>query len=642
MSWASGNKRWTLPFVSLNGTECRVDIYKKNYTGSEVITLTGCAVPIEWSEDDDEDLLNVIRAKTGTLNVIEENYGDLQELYPSLSTDHYIEVYYGREYDDEDDTVGRAKLVFVGFMRAQTFENDWVSGPRELSFNITSPLGLLDGLLFAKPTDPSFKTMGTLLREVIDTLNANIGFVFFPDNDISKTYCMFHMLLSSNVVTPENVEYHYNQTASDLFSQLTFKDFIEGICNCFGLIVHDDIYENFISFVFSRFDYTGKYSRISKYQLSDGQNRSNISVNGATEFDMTTATYVASDDNKESIILPLNKIDINYQGGFFSSKKIPFDHCHRVMSGGTGLVGYSLAVNIPLNNELSSDKLLTNPFLASNGRLSTPGVAFVGLGKDSVQEMILIQTGTGWSTGTPILFKWILTDRPYQTAEIKFNGRYGSSVENLDNPGTTPTIHLYIKCYDKYLVGNSASASWQSTAGSRLCGWGEQSILIGQPPYKGCPIEIWMSMDLQYLDSNYIYTIQDFSLESGYNEFGRYVYANSEWDHQVIQGAVSEVYGSVDCLFTDQVWTANLLSGLDGNGHVSYPENPYNTAYRYLLISQNRLQVVVKGTIPYYAYIMKIVYFNTNWRWRIIAIAFNPIDDEYTITMHRSSTIEQQ
>ena len=104
MSWASGNKRWTLPFMSLNGTECRVDIYKKNYTGSEVITLTGCAVPIEWSEDDDEDLLNVVRAKTGTLNVIEENYGDLQELYPSLSTDHYIEVYYGEtiEYDEDD------------------------------------------------------------------------------------------------------------------------------------------------------------------------------------------------------------------------------------------------------------------------------------------------------------------------------------------------------------------------------------------------------------------------------------------------------------------------------------------------------------------------------------------------------------
>ena len=37
-------KRWTVPFVSLSGIECRVDIYDEGWTG-EVTTLQGAASP---------------------------------------------------------------------------------------------------------------------------------------------------------------------------------------------------------------------------------------------------------------------------------------------------------------------------------------------------------------------------------------------------------------------------------------------------------------------------------------------------------------------------------------------------------------------------------------------------------------------
>lgn len=646
MSWASGNKRWTLPFVSLNGTECRVDIYKKNYTGSEVITLTGCAVPIEWSEDDDEDLLNVVRAKTGTLNVIEENYGDLQELYPSLSTDHYIEVYYGEtiEYDEDDGSIisREDKLIFVGFMQAQTFENEWKSGPRELSFNIMSPLGLADGLMFNKPTTPSFKSLGTLLREVVDGMNANIGYIVFPDPDSGgsmKTYCMFHMLLCSNVVTPEDGPYKYQLTTSDLFSQRSYREFIEGLCNCFGMMVHDHINKDgYVQLVFSRYDYTGKYSNISKYQLADGRYRNHITVDGNTENNLSNNTSISADDNVESLILPLNKIDITYNGGFFNSASLPFGHCSRYAGGGSGLLGWSMAYNIPINGELSSDKLISSPTLNSNGRLSSPGVVFAGVGQDSPQEMVLIQKGTGWETGVPVIFKWTLCDRPWQSFRISFNGKYGNSITNLDNPGTAPTIHLFIKCGSRYYT----NSGWSTSQDAYTTSFGEHTISVSDigTNGRGYPLEIYITTDLQYLNADYIYTIQDFKIENGLGEFFNYVYGDNGSDKHIIDGAASEVSGSVECLFSDQALTANLLSALGGNSSVGYPENPYYSAYRYLIVSQNRLQVRVKGTVPDYAYILKTIYFNTGWRWRIIAIGFNPIDDEYTITMHRSSTIE--
>lgn len=646
MSWALGNKRWTLPFMSLNGMECRVDIYKKGYTGSEVTTLTGAAVPIRWDEDDDEDLLNVVRVKTGELNVIEMNYGDLRELYPSLSNDHYIEVYYGEiiEYDEDDGSIisREDRLIFVGFMQAQTFENEWVSGPRTLSFNIMSPLGLADGLMFNKPTTPSFKSLGTLLREIIDGLNANIGFVVFPDPDSNgsmKTYCMFHMLLCSNVVTPEDGPYKYNLTTADLFSQRSYREFLEGLCNCFGMMVHDNINVGQIQLVFSRFDYTGKYSWTSRYQLADGQSRSHISVDGNTESDLATATSVSADDNTESLILPLNKIDITYDGGFFKSASLPFDRCSRYAGGGTGLSGWQMAYNIPINGELTSDKLISNPFLNSNGRLSSPGVVFAGVGQDSPEEMVLIQKGTGWETGVPVIFKWTLYERPWQSFHISFNGKYGSSIANLDNPDDgDATIHLFIKCGNRYYT----NSGWGTTVNSYNTAFGDHTIAVSDLSTigRGYPLEIWMTIDLQYLNADYIYTIQKFKVERGTGEFYEYVYGENGSDERTIDGDVSEVSGSVDCLFSDQALTNNLLSAIGGNASVGYPENPYYSAYRYLIVSQNRLQVRVKGTVPDYAYILKTIYFNTGWRWRIIAIGFNPIDDEYTITMHRSSTIE--
>jgi hypothetical protein len=77
MAWTNGNKRWTVQFKSLNGTTCRIDIYKRGYTGTIVDTLIAAANPINYSEDNDSDLLNnVIRFRTGYLRLIENYYND--------------------------------------------------------------------------------------------------------------------------------------------------------------------------------------------------------------------------------------------------------------------------------------------------------------------------------------------------------------------------------------------------------------------------------------------------------------------------------------------------------------------------------------------------------------------------------------
>ena len=65
-------KKYTIPFKSLAGKDCRIDIYDSTYSGSTVTTLKGAAQPVVIQEEDDESLLTVLRPTTGYISVVEE------------------------------------------------------------------------------------------------------------------------------------------------------------------------------------------------------------------------------------------------------------------------------------------------------------------------------------------------------------------------------------------------------------------------------------------------------------------------------------------------------------------------------------------------------------------------------------------
>ena len=80
-------KRWTIPFKSLNGTNCRIDIYDEGWSGAvtELSTANAntpgvaAADPFYYEENNDESLLEVIRYRTGYINLVETIYGGLAD-----------------------------------------------------------------------------------------------------------------------------------------------------------------------------------------------------------------------------------------------------------------------------------------------------------------------------------------------------------------------------------------------------------------------------------------------------------------------------------------------------------------------------------------------------------------------------------
>ena len=176
MAWSNGNLRWQLQFASKSNVACCVDIYMRDYTGSTVTQLTGAATPIYWDEDNDENLLNVVRSKTGYLNVIENTYHELNALHPATDIDHYVEVYYG------------STLVFTGFIKAQSFDVPYAPGPRTLKLPITSPLEVMDGLSMAVLSQPVYRTLGLILYTALHTVPANITQIIFPTGKIGRAH----------------------------------------------------------------------------------------------------------------------------------------------------------------------------------------------------------------------------------------------------------------------------------------------------------------------------------------------------------------------------------------------------------------------------------------------------------------------
>lgn len=93
--------------------------------------------------------------------------------------------------------------------------------------------------------------------------------------------------------------------------------------------------------------------------------------------------------------------------------------------------------------------------------------------------------------------------------------------------------------------------------------------------------------------------------------------------------------GSIDLLFSMFRKNSNMVGS-------DIKSASQTTPYLYLFTSQDRLQTkFTRGTIyPSDLYLGRWQYWISGWRWRIIACGMNPIDDEYTLTLHHSTTID--
>ena len=208
-------KKYTIPFKGLSGKSGRIDIYDTSYSGSTVTTLTGAPQPIVFEEEDSEDLLTVVRYKTGYLNLVETTAGELDGVWPTTNTSRPVKAYY-------DNT-----LIFSGFIQAQSFQNSWTPAPRTVSVPIISPLGLIYDIDMPTYNPPTMKALNVLLADVVDDLKtkgADYTQVVWP-----KMSVLLSATVSSLTACPFNSEHRPDVASPALFKPNTMGWFIESL-----------------------------------------------------------------------------------------------------------------------------------------------------------------------------------------------------------------------------------------------------------------------------------------------------------------------------------------------------------------------------------------------------------------------------
>ena len=86
--------RWQIPFVSLSGTQYRVDIYDEGTFTP--VQLTAGPTPFVTDEDNSDDFFAPVRSQTGIIEVVTKlpNGGtlDINDMLPANNIDHPVRL----------------------------------------------------------------------------------------------------------------------------------------------------------------------------------------------------------------------------------------------------------------------------------------------------------------------------------------------------------------------------------------------------------------------------------------------------------------------------------------------------------------------------------------------------------------------
>lgn len=602
---------WTINFVSLNGTACRAEI---NGGGTQIL---GAANPVTIEEDDSDDLLEVVRYKTGYLNVIEETNGQLDGLIPTTNTSHKVKIWYGTD------------LIFVGFLQAQTFENTWESAPRQMSFPIMSPLGLLADTKMEIYNPPREVALSELMADVVDALNgmgAEYDTVVWPMLAAEYLGNLLNNKISSLVYCPFN-EQHDASLASlndGLFDPLTCQDFIEGFCNAFGMIVH----ETPTGIVFSKFDHAMYYLKCTAANLRTLTGVTTDTITGYTLSALTDRATPCDNDGRDSIVMPCEEVKVEYEGEYVESAELDFDHLtYNSQSGYSNMRTAWLESRTP---ELTGAHLLANNlFNGSNGRLTLEGATACSYGNVSKQqEGILVNLPNNTILNLEI-FTVKFYNRPTGNAmRLTFDVQWGNTIADLGNDGDHKNVGVVVKVGNLYYHGQGNWVTTQQNPFTYIDTNNQFVWEITAVP-DGMPIEVAFYQTTSH-GSNPVQLIalNNIKLEEISSLYSKYLVYKRDYDiFRIANG---------DGIGTQSV-SRSISTNRKNSNQIGHTIVDGITTYRYMLISQRRLQIQFKrtDTMSYWMYMCYMTFMSQ--KWRVISISQYPWNDYVVITMHRSN-----
>ncbi len=229
---------YTIPFKTIRGDiPCVVNIEEKDYAGIST-ELTGGESPITIDIDDEDFLYTPSKFSTAKLNVMGSDY------LINLST---------TSYQQHRVTLLRNGIVqWCGFVKPETYTQDYVSQTFNLEIECISSLSTLDYIDYAKKGDTlQFVSLWYLLQKCITSANGNYVSVYIPYvySDTSDNYAAAEKQILEDMTVSEQNFFDEDGKAMKL------KEILESICKLLSWTCID--YKGSIYFVDN--DHQGQY-----------------------------------------------------------------------------------------------------------------------------------------------------------------------------------------------------------------------------------------------------------------------------------------------------------------------------------------------------------------------------------------------
>ena len=605
--------KYRLQFKSLNGTGCLVNVYVDGATSSAdtsktgadvpfavengVTALTGASSPLTFSETDTDNMLEVIRQKTGYLSVIEETAGELDDLHPTTSTDRYVEVFYG------------GQLVFFGYLQEQSFDTAMENGVREVSIPITSPIGVISGLYFSPIKIASTTTIGVLLQEVCSAM----GYTWFVVPKDMTTVALTNLRVSNRIISPYNPNYNYG--ANDLFLPISYQELVEGICNLCGCITHDGVYLGSKAIFFTRFDYSGDYKAYDIYGETDEHTPTQVAL---------LSNYTAADRHANvSTILPLDELNIE-NGEYIDEVDMNLDLGTSLGEGSiysSGKVVYLQPISVADGGGFSSTLWSNSTALYGDQASQGNMVRVFGTGSQTMIDLSFRQPQA--IEDNTVLWQYTFSEWPREKFLIK-----------MTTLNHTYSYRCKVTCDGKYLSKDSyGNISWVSaetyidldpdTNGNYMIG--EADSMFDHIPAVTAPVTFQL-IPRGYGPSYWNDPITGLQLISAVNSLAKYMGTRTEPTRTIRQQARANT-DTISMLISDYVDTPNRIIG----GHLSAQLD-----YAYMFRPVKKIDMTLKNQNSTrdddeYMDTFSITGYGSGWRQ--VGVGFDLRNDNYKFTL---------
>lgn len=598
--------RWTFQFKTKADRLCQVDIYDNTFSGTATILDQRNANAPGYPDDDpvliqethDDNLLNVIRTKTGYINLIERQTDALRDMYPSTNDQCDVIITYG------------GVVVFKGYVQAQSFANDYMGNYHKVKLPIMSYMESLvdkplpDRLASDNGTTVTFgEIFGDAFRIYEYLVMPNIGASDDDYNDIHP----LNIPIFVNAVFPYNDDYNYgiqeDGVTPSVYSPITYGEFIEAFCNMFGFIAHD----MGGTLLFTRFDYDGDYIRCPMSDIEYPDEFSVVIGSSATEMNISNVFSIASDRNKRDAADSVQSLRINYDEAempfkinFDISKYVEFDYYRK--DGAMEYKGRDLE-----SNHFSTQVPLPSQKIRIGGDMDGTYLhCYYGIDKytDKTEDKAMVT---------------VICPTPARIYPMRMKMKIETT-----HPG------LVVR-------------AWVKSGGQYYDPYGESDIWVDDDTYydyqftehSGNEYEYEILVETQAEDIQVKLAVLGVGFENIYKikeiSFVTDGYANAsstDIDRKYTRGSDDHILYRFDDGSTRTEEIDQRFYPHNRLGHHS------RSRYRYLAKSQPELKLIMSATaMPDHIamYINRLRIFSETGIWRLISYEFSPRDDEYTL-----------